>query len=85
MAEPQAVGLDPRAVAVALLPDRQVADPQTQRNFDMISKYVHAGLGSPEGVVKARIGATYHRHDGGAGTCFYVKESGVGNTGWVAK
>jgi hypothetical protein len=43
------------------------------------------GTGSPEGVQTARIGSTYHRKDGGGGTCFYVKESGTGNTGWVAK
>lgn len=43
------------------------------------------GLGAPEGVVTALIGSTFHREDGGAGTSFYVKESGTGNTGWVAK
>jgi hypothetical protein len=43
------------------------------------------GTGSPEGVVAASIGSTYRRTDGGAGTTFYVKESGTGNTGWVAK
>lgn len=43
------------------------------------------GTGSPEGSQTARIGSTYHRVDGGAGTSFYVKESGTGNTGWVAK
>ena len=44
-----------------------------------------AGTGSPEGVVTANKGSTYRRFDGAAGTCFYVKESGTGNTGWVAK
>jgi hypothetical protein len=44
-----------------------------------------AGNGSPEGVVTANKGSTYRRFDGGAATCFYVKESGTGNTGWVAK
>jgi hypothetical protein len=43
------------------------------------------GVGSPEGVVTARIGSLYTRIDGGAGTTLYVKESGTGNTGWVAK
>lgn len=43
------------------------------------------GSGSPEGVVTAPVGSTFHRTNGGAGTCFYVKESGSGNTGWVAK
>lgn len=44
-----------------------------------------AGSGSPESVVTASVGSTYRRTDGGAGTSFYVKESGSGNTGWVAK
>ena len=44
-----------------------------------------AGSGSPEGAVTASVGSTYRRTDGGAGTSFYVKESGTGNTGWVAK
>lgn len=43
------------------------------------------GSGSPEGVVTATKGSTYRRVDGGAGTCFYVKESDSTNTGWVAK
>jgi hypothetical protein len=42
------------------------------------------GTGSPEGVVTAPVGKTYSRADGGAGTTLYVKESGTGNTGWVA-
>ena len=41
--------------------------------------------GSPEGVVAAPVGSVRMRSDGGAGTSFYVKESGAGNTGWVAK
>jgi len=44
-----------------------------------------AGAGTPEGVLAAPVGSTYARTDGGAGTSFYVKESGTGNTGWVAK
>lgn len=46
---------------------------------------ITTGNGSPEGVVTADKGAVYLRGDGGAGTCFYVKESGSGNTGWVGK
>lgn len=49
------------------------------------SPTVFTGSGSPEGVVTAPVGSTYHRTDGGAGSSFYVKESGTGNTGWVAK
>jgi len=43
------------------------------------------GVGSPENVITAPVGSTYHRLDGGASTSFYVKESGTGNTGWVGK
>jgi len=49
------------------------------------SLYDRFGSGSPESVVTAPVGTTYHRTDGGAGTSLYVKESGTGNTGWVAK
>ena len=44
-----------------------------------------AGTGSPEGAYAASIGSVYTRTNGGAGTTLYVKESGTGNTGWVAK
>ena len=43
------------------------------------------GVGSPEGVYTAPVGAMYRRTNGGAGTTLYVKESGSSNTGWVAK
>jgi hypothetical protein len=43
------------------------------------------GSGTPEGSVTASVGSLYTRTDGGASTTLYVKESGTGNTGWVAK
>lgn len=46
---------------------------------------IHTGVGTPEGAVTAVIGSQYARLNGGAGTSLYVKESGSGNTGWVAK
>lgn len=46
---------------------------------------IYQATGSPEGAVTAGIGSLFLRTDGGAGTSLYVKESGVGNTGWVAK
>lgn len=46
---------------------------------------IFVGTGSPETVYSAQPGSIFLRRDGGAGTCFYVKESGTGNTGWVAK
>jgi len=46
---------------------------------------ISRGTGTPEGVVTALVGSLYLRTDGGASTTLYVKESGTGNTGWVAK
>lgn len=44
-----------------------------------------SGTGSPEGVLAATVGSTFTRTDGGPGATLYVKESGAGTTGWVAK
>ncbi|MFA5025010.1 MAG: hypothetical protein WC503_00685 [Candidatus Shapirobacteria bacterium] len=49
---------------------------------DMI---ITGGTGSPEGIIVAVPGSLYLRSDGGANTSLYVKESGISNTGWVAK
>jgi hypothetical protein len=43
------------------------------------------GTGTPESAVTAPVGSLFLRTDGGASTTLYVKESGSGNTGWVAK
>jgi hypothetical protein len=43
------------------------------------------GAGSPEAAVIAPVGTLFLRADGGVGTTLYVKEVGVGNTGWAAK
>ena len=43
------------------------------------------GAGTPIGNVTAPIGSFYLNSTGGANTTLWVKESGVGNTGWVAK
>ncbi len=44
-----------------------------------------SGTGTPEGNSTAPVGSMFLRQDGGAGTTLYIKESGTGNTGWVAK
>ena len=44
-----------------------------------------SGAGSPEGNLSAPVGSLYTRSDGSAGSVMYVKETGSGNTGWVAK
>ena len=46
---------------------------------------LRSGRGAPEGAVSASVGALYLRQDGAAGSTLYVKESGTGPTGWVAK
>jgi hypothetical protein len=43
------------------------------------------GFGSPAGIVSAQPGAVYKNLSGGAGATLYVKESGNGTAGWVAK
>lgn len=52
---------------------------------NIVAANILRGTGSPEGVQTAPVGALYQRTDGGASTTLYVKESGAGNTGWVAK
>jgi hypothetical protein len=52
---------------------------------DNILNGIYSGAGSPESVVAAPTGSMFLRRDGGAGTTLYIKESGSGNTGWVAK
>jgi hypothetical protein len=46
---------------------------------------VAQGIGSPEGVIVAAIGALYVNLSGGTSTTLYVKTSGTSNTGWTAK
>lgn len=53
------------------------ADTQNVRIF--------RGYGTPESNIAAQVGSLYLRQDGGASTVLYVKETGDGDTGWVAK
>lgn len=46
---------------------------------------INTGVGSPETVVVGNVGDVYLRQDGGAGTTLYIKESGLGSTGWIGK
>lgn len=64
--------------------------PLTDRDFQRWCREsydlgVLSGTGSPNNVVTAAIGTLYRRLDGGANTTLYVKESGTGSAGWVAK
>lgn len=51
----------------------------------LLGEMLTKGAGSPEGVLSRSVGALYLRSDGGTNTTLYVKQSGSGNTGWVAK
>jgi hypothetical protein len=44
----------------------------------------YSAAGSPEGTVAAGVGSIYTDSTGSAGAILYIKESGTGNTGWVA-
>lgn len=55
------------------------------RTYITSTVWIGGGTGTPEGAQAAGIGSIWMRTDGGAGTSHYVKESGTGNTGWVAK
>ena len=44
-----------------------------------------AQVATPNLPKTANVGSIYMRTNGGAGTSIYVKETGSGNTGWVAK
>lgn len=59
----------------------QITAPKIVYSGSVIETY---GTGTPEGAITADIGSVFHRTDGGSSTTLYVKESGSGNTGWVA-
>lgn len=44
-----------------------------------------SGIGSPAGVVAAPVGTIYRNLLGGSGATLWVKETGSGTSGWVAK
>lgn len=50
-----------------------------------LSAVLKVGTGTPEGNVSASVGTLYLRLDGSTDTTLYVKETGTGTTGWVAK
>lgn len=45
---------------------------------------VTSGVGSPENSLSAPVGSIYSRTDGVSDNTIYRKESGIGNTGWIA-
>ena len=72
--------------STGIVKDNYRTDNIAQLDFTKFPIYYEgSGSGTPEGVTVAGIGATWHRNDGGANTCLYIKESGTSNTGWIAK
>lgn len=63
----------------------KIGDGTTVLRMDMGGVSWVVGTGDPENVVTANVGSFFSRTDGGAMSSFYVKETGSGNTGWVAK
>ncbi len=66
------------------------ASPQAYIDIDGSYEFAAAGnklmsgTGAPEGVVTAPVGSIWLRTDGSTSTTHYRKETGAGNTGWVA-
>ena len=59
--------------------------PMAESTSPTLSQLLKYGTGSPEGAVTANPGTMYLNQSGGASATLYVKETGTGNTGWVAK
>lgn len=53
-------------------------------NAGVIGANLWTGTGTPEGNVTARAGSLYLNRSGGANASTWYKESGTGNTNWVA-
>lgn len=68
--------------------DHNTAVATFKRQFqygDSSGPTMRSGTGTPEAAVTGAVGDLFLRTDGGAVTTLYIKESGTGNTGWVAK
>lgn len=79
------IDLDPNNSSVAETQRGITADTLLARVGGASGPTWSNGSGTPEGSVTGSPGDLYSDTDGGAGVTLYVKESGTGNTGWVAK
>lgn len=77
--------IDPNDPAFARVLQQMIEREVAPLRARLQAQGVISGAGDPEGVVVAPVGAIFRRLDGGASTTLYVKESGIDNTGWVAK
>jgi hypothetical protein len=66
---------------VSITADSLVTDGLLDKTDNDVGVFFTAG--NPEGALSAGIGSIALRRDGSSGATAYVKESGVGNTGWT--
>ncbi len=85
MRETERVPLDALAEIAELKRELRDLKATALNRIHTLGARLISGSGTPEGSVTASVGTLFTRTDGGAGTTLYVKESGTGNTGWVAK
>lgn len=79
-------GFTTQGVTIGTDSDYEIIDPEFGPSVSGVrGSAPFEGWGTPEGVVPAMPGAQFRRLDGGTDTSFYVKETGTGRTGWVAK
>ena len=78
---PTALDVDEKSTVDSPVFTTQVTVPKV---IQSAGPQILAGTGTPEGVVAAPVGSLYQRSNGAGNTTLYVKESGTGNTGWVA-
>lgn len=79
-------GFSPSAIPKALgsTSDRWSKLYTLSGGIDIDGPSIFSGNGSPEGVILAPVSSIYLRTNGSAGLVLYLKETGTGNTGWVA-
>ncbi len=66
-------------------PSTTVEGQRNQANWLFLSQRLIVGKGTPQGKVKADVGAIYQREDGAEGEALYVKKSGRGTAeGWAS-
>lgn len=78
-------------VALLVFAGVRPTSAQVQGSFDSVRLgtapnrcTLRSGTGTPEGAVTGSICDVYLRSNGSTDTTIYVKESGTGNTGWIA-
>jgi hypothetical protein len=58
--------------------------PRIGFNAGVTGAQLFTGTGTPEGVVTAQAASMYLNRSGGSANTVWYKETGTGNTGWVA-